>query len=65
MLEFCGLCTGEDGLTSESMEIGDIGVSILGALRPEVNLGSWGVREVACDIRRTRRGLMCFPSEFV
>ena len=49
---------------SERTEGGEMGSSIVEHVGREVR-GDLGVRAVARDIRRTRRGRICFPSEAV
>lgn len=61
-----GSLDGEDGLTSERIVGGDIGLSIVEVLGIEKCLrAAFGLEAVARDIRRTSKGRMCFPSERV
>ena len=63
-----GSPVGADGLTSERIEVGEMGSSI-GVDRADCRDGScrgdFAVLEVARDIRRTSNGRICFPSDVV
>lgn len=60
-----GFVLGEEGLTSERMDIGEIELSISAGLCWLICLGDLGANAVARDIRRTIRGRTCLPSDFV
>lgn len=59
------LFAGEDGLASESTVGGDIELSIVEDVGSEDCRSDLGIGAVALDIRSTRRGRMCLPSEWV
>ena len=60
-----GLELGEEGLRSARIAGGVMESSIDVAVVVKGFLETFGVRDVARDMRRTRRGRICFPSDCV
>lgn len=60
-----GFVLDEEGLTSERIDIGEMGVSISAGLCWLLYLGDFGANAVARDIKSTMRGRTCFPSACV
>ena len=60
-----GLVGCNEGLTSERILEGDMGLSIVAAAGIEESRGDLGAIDVALDMRRTSKGLICFPSDWV
>ena len=60
-----GLAIGEEGLVSERMVDGVIGLSMIEAIGMPDRLGDLGVKDIARDMSSTSKGLTCFPSPLV
>ena len=60
-----GFASGEDGLMSDRIALGVIGLSMVVAVGIEGSRETLGVRDVARDMSRTRRGRICLPSDCV
>ena len=59
------LLVDNEGLTSERMFEGEMGLSIVEAVGIEESRGDLGAIDVARDMRRTNKGRICFPSDWV